>query len=155
MSLRWDAVKPGDGPGDGALQRPTPAPAGMTERIWLQSIGRLFPDRPKTVLEPDSADEALAILHADPTSVGIVVTDMTVPGDNGIALIERARGIRPGLPAILVTGFSDEPLCIPVRGGGFHILRKPVHAEELTQCINTLLALAPRSGFDDWRSLRL
>jgi DNA-binding NtrC family response regulator len=107
------------------------------------------------VLRAGSADEALAILHADPMSVGIVVTDMTVPGGNGIALIEHARGIRPGLPAILITGFSDEALCVPVRGGGFHILSKPVHAGELVQCINTLLALAPRAGFDDWRSLRL
>jgi FixJ family two-component response regulator len=86
--------------------------------------------------------------------VRIVVTDMTVPGDSGVGLIERARDIRPGLPAILVAGFSDEPLCVPVRGGGFHILRKPVHAEELTRCIDTLLTLAPRSGFDDWLSLR-
>ncbi len=107
------------------------------------------------VIRAGSADEALAILRAGPAMVRIVVTDMAVPGDNGIGLIERARTILPGLPAILITGFSDDSLCVPVSGGGFHILGRPVHAEELTQCINTLLALAPRSGFDDWRSLRL
>jgi DNA-binding NtrC family response regulator len=90
------------------------------------------------VLTAASAEEAMDIIGSDPGAVDILVTDLSMPGEDGIALIERTRRLRPGLPAILLTGLAEEPSCFAMQGGGFHILRKPVMADDLTQYINML-----------------
>ncbi|HVY17324.1 MAG TPA: response regulator [Rhodopila sp.] len=87
-----------------------------------------------------NADEAMTILEADPQSVAILVTDLSMPGENGIALVKRVRGLRPGLPAIILTGVTEEPPCAGLEGRGFCVLRKPVLGDDLAQHIKRLIA---------------
>ena len=49
----------------------------------------------------ESAEEALAILAE--TSCDLVLTDLMLPGMDGIALIERLRTEHPGLPAVVIS----------------------------------------------------
>lgn len=53
-----------------------------------------------------SADEALALLRERPADFDLLVTDLSMPGKLGTALIAEARAIRPNLPAILATGYG-------------------------------------------------
>lgn len=57
----------------------------------------------QTVQAVDAA-QALMILLADPAAIDVLVTDLSMPGTDGIALIKHARHIRPRLPAVLLTG---------------------------------------------------
>jgi DNA-binding NtrC family response regulator len=86
-----------------------------------------------------NAEEAMEIMVTEQAAVQVLVTDLSMPGEDGISLIERARGLRPGLPAILLTGLAEEPSSFAMQGGGFHILRKPVLADDLTQYIRLLM----------------
>lgn len=92
------------------------------------------------VLVACDAEEAMAIIQAGSATVQVLVTDLSMPGDNGIQLIERARSVYPNLPAILLTGLAEEVSSLSMQGGGFHILRKPVHGEDLAQYIQLLIA---------------
>ena len=56
------------------------------------------------VLAAPDAAVGLALLAAHP-DVAVLVSDLTMPGLDGVALIRAAQRIRPGLPAILVTGY--------------------------------------------------
>jgi two-component system CheB/CheR fusion protein len=85
-----------------------------------------------------NAEEAMEIMVTEPTAIRILITDLSMPGEDGIALIERARRLRPDLPAILLTGLAEASSSLSMQGGGFHILRKPVQADDLTQYINLL-----------------
>ena len=76
-------------------------------------------------------------------AVDLLVTDLSMPGMNGRVLIGEARRRRPGLPALLMTGYAD------VDGRlGFEVeqdsatvlLRKPVSGEELARQSSALLA---------------
>ena len=91
------------------------------------------------VLTAANAEEAMEIMVTEQAAVQVLVTDLSMPGEDGISLIERARGLRPGLPAILLTGLAEEPSSFAMQGGGFHILRKPVLADDLTQYIKLLM----------------
>lgn len=51
----------------------------------------------------DAAD-AEAITRDAPRPVDLAFVDYVLPGTNGMALIRRLREIRPGLPAVLLTG---------------------------------------------------
>ena len=66
------------------------------------------------------AQEALALFQADPDRFSMVITDLTLPSLNGEALIERIRDIRPGLPAIVTSGYPYVP-----QGAGIGFLQKP------------------------------
>ncbi len=52
-------------------------------------------------------DEALEVLKAQPMAFDIVVTDQTMPRRTGLELTREIRKIRPDLPVIIITGYSE------------------------------------------------
>ena len=54
-----------------------------------------------------SGPQALETFAADPGAIDVVVTDMTMPGMTGTDLARELLTIRPDLPIILLTGFSE------------------------------------------------
>jgi len=61
-----------------------------------------------TALEAYSGPEALTILGSKQI-VDLLITDYAMPGMNGVELAEQARQLRPGLPVVLATGYSELP----------------------------------------------
>ncbi|MEO9188656.1 MAG: ATP-binding protein, partial [Acetobacteraceae bacterium] len=57
--------------------------------------------------QAQNAEEARARLGA--ARCDVLVTDFSMPGENGLALIAAARNSRPGLPAVLLTGLGADP----------------------------------------------
>ena len=91
-------------------------------------------------LQAGDAIAALMILRETP-DIGVLLTDLTMPGADGIALIRMARGMRPGLPAILLTGYAEKvDDASAVSTGDFHIMSKPVESGRLIQKVALLLA---------------
>lgn len=92
--------------------------------------------------EAEDAGRALVRLEAD-GDFALLITDLAMPGMDGLALIQAARKERPDLPAVLVTGTSSVGELAPVAAdSGFAVLRKPVSPAELAD----LLAALPTSG---------
>ena len=92
------------------------------------------------------AAQALMILLEDPASIDVLVTDLSMPGTDGIALIKHARHIKPNLPAVLLTGYAEEVSAVAMdTNGGFHVLRKPVESANLIQQIAVLLSQSTES----------
>jgi PAS domain S-box-containing protein len=82
------------------------------------------------------ADAEAALREIEHDGVDLVFSDIVMPGKmDGLALAHRLREIRPGLPILLATGYSDA--AINVRGD-FPILRKPYEIHELSQAIARL-----------------
>nr|WP_294509053.1 PAS domain S-box protein [uncultured Rhodopila sp.] len=95
-----------------------------------------------TVQRANSGPAALAALAAG-DRVDIIVSDLTMPGMDGLALIRMAQQQRPGLPAVLLTGYAGDGAALAVGGalsGSFSLLRKPVSGLQLADRINALLA---------------
>jgi PAS domain S-box-containing protein len=87
-----------------------------------------------TVRRVADAEAALRAIEHD--GIDLVFSDIVMPGKiDGLALAHRLRQIRPGLPILLATGYSDA--AINVRGD-FPILRKPYEIHELSQAIARL-----------------
>ncbi|WP_163338197.1 PAS domain S-box protein [Desulfopila sp. IMCC35008] len=60
----------------------------------------------RVTMETDSI-EALKIIKDEPNRFDLVITDQTMPGMTGSDLARRILQIRPGMPIILCTGFSN------------------------------------------------
>jgi CheY-like chemotaxis protein len=92
------------------------------------------------VVQAADAAEALKILRHD-GAIDVLVTDLTMPGDDGIALIRQAREIKRDLPAILLTGYAEQMTSVAtIAGGNFHVLRKPVESDLLVEQLVLLMA---------------
>jgi hypothetical protein len=51
--------------------------------------------------------DALEALRARPRAFDVVLSDLTMPGMTGLALAEEVRRLRPDLPVLLMSGYSD------------------------------------------------
>ncbi|MBV1796509.1 ATP-binding protein [Siccirubricoccus sp. G192] len=81
----------------------------------------------------------------------ILVSDLAMPGMDGVALIRAAQGRRPGLPAILVTGYAGDAAALAVGAavdGTFALLREPVTAQQLADQVAASLATAPAARLE-------
>jgi two-component system response regulator HydG len=77
-----------------------------------------------------SALEALELLGAE--AFEVVVTDVNLPGMNGIALCERIATNHPALPVLVITAFGElETAIAAIRVGAHDFLNKPFEIEEL------------------------
>jgi PAS domain S-box-containing protein len=82
------------------------------------------------------ADAETALHEVERDTVDLVFSDIVMPGKmDGLGLARRLRELRPGLPILLATGYSD--VAAGVRGD-FSILRKPYEIHQLSQALAKL-----------------
>ena len=84
--------------------------------------------------------EALAEFRTAPHRFDLVITDMTMPGLTGDQLVAKILRIRPDLPVIICTGFSermDESTAADIGAKG--LLMKPVIKAELSAAVRRAL----------------
>ena len=89
-----------------------------------------------------NAGEALAILEAHPSDIGVLISDQRMPGEKGVELLERARKLNPNLVRILVTAYADYQTVVDAVNSGrvFRYLHKPWDPEELLAIVNHALS---------------
>ena len=79
-----------------------------------------------------SAEEALKVIGAD--WPGIVVSDIRMPGMDGISFLKRLMGIDSALPVIMITGHGDVPMAVEaMRLGAMDFMEKPFNPERMSQ----------------------
>jgi two-component system C4-dicarboxylate transport response regulator DctD len=67
---------------------------------------------------------------------GVVVTDMRLPGMDGLAFVRWARGIEAALPVIMITGHGDVTLAVEaMRSGAYDFIPKPFSPEHLVEVV--------------------
>ncbi|WP_119422460.1 PAS domain S-box protein [Desertibaculum subflavum] len=86
---------------------------------------------------------ALDVVGDDPTVWDLVITDYTMPGMNGIQLIERLAVLQPDLPCVLCSGFGigvDEASAVAAGASAF--LAKPIEIAALVEQVAKLIAVS-------------
>lgn len=77
-----------------------------------------------------AAEEALDAIAGG--AAGVVISDIKMPGTDGLELMRKVRAIDPELPVILVTGHGDIPMAISaIRDGAYEFIEKPFPTELL------------------------
>jgi excisionase family DNA binding protein len=89
-----------------------------------------------------TAVERLKTTHFD-----LLITDLMMPGMNGLALIRRAREIQPALPVVIVTGYSTEAMAIEALNMGVSAyLKKPVRSAPLLSAVAKAVGASDAPG---------
>ena len=85
--------------------------------------------------------KALETFRTDPCPFDAVVTDQTMPGLTGMQLAKELLKLRPDLPIILCTGFSEAVTMVKVREAAVReYVNKPVLTQDLAPAIRRALA---------------
>jgi DNA-binding NtrC family response regulator len=88
----------------------------------------------------NNSNEALALFEKDPQAFDLVITDMIMPEMTGDQLAQKMLGIRPDLPVILATGYSEGLTEAKAKKMGLKAFAlKPLVMEELAHLIRKVL----------------
>jgi signal transduction histidine kinase/CheY-like chemotaxis protein len=113
------------------------------EVMVRETLAMSLEDAGYAVMVASDGAEALDLLRSTAV-VDVLVTDLSMPGLDGLAVIRQAQHQRAGLPAVLLTGYAGHGAELAVGGlvsGAFSLVRKPVTAAQLADRIEALLAV--------------
>ena len=117
------------------------------EENVLSALKRLFWQEAFTVVTAASAKDGLAILRSA-ENIGLILSDQRMPETTGTVFLQAASALRPDIPRMILTGYSDVTAAIAAinEGGAYRFLTKPWNEPELLQAV--------RDGLDRSRLIR-
>ncbi|HVZ76437.1 MAG TPA: ATP-binding protein [Gemmatimonadaceae bacterium] len=135
------ATPPGGIPmaGDGAPRRRTVLVVdddGAVRDVLQRALARYR----LWVLSASSGEDALRVSAEFDGPVDLLVTDMIMPGMNGMELHEAIRRVRPGIRTLFISGHIDDPVQRAIAAADSHFLAKPFSIEELEAAVRQVLA---------------
>lgn len=105
------------------------------QRIMLERAGF-------AVLAANNGVQGLELFRQLADEIDVVVTDLMMPGVNGLEVCRRIREQSPKMPMVLVTGAGED--IAPEEGGFDAAMRKPFEPSDLIQVIRHLASSVPR-----------
>jgi signal transduction histidine kinase/AmiR/NasT family two-component response regulator len=105
-------------------------------------LSRQLQESGYTVVEATDTESALGMLTTMPPDV--LISDLAMPGRNGLELILAARRLYPSIRAVLLTGHAGDAMPLLRESGmalaGFALVHKPISGEQLAAEIAVLLS---------------
>lgn len=123
------------------------APRGHEHILWVDDeedvvdIGKSLLERLGYEIQiTTSSVDALELFRAEPREFDLIITDMTMPQMSGMDLAEKILSIRPDIPIILCTGFSNILTEESIKASGISALvMKPIISQEMAQAVRETL----------------
>jgi DNA-binding NtrC family response regulator len=104
------------------------------EREMAELIARDLAGRGYTVRVMTNGEDAARALQ--PGQFAAVVSDVVMPGTDGMGVLRRAREVAPDTPVILMTAFASlENVVTALRAGAFDYVTKPCSLTELADAV--------------------
>ncbi|QTF91637.1 sigma-54 dependent transcriptional regulator [Halomonas sp. BM-2019] len=115
--------------------------------IWLvdddpdvrESLGQWLEVSELAVRPFAEAPAALAALTAG-DACGVLVSDVKMPGMDGLALLDEVQRLEEPPPVVLITGHGDVPMAVAaMQAGAWDFVEKPFAPERLEECVRRAL----------------
>lgn len=77
-----------------------------------------------------------ALKELSPDFEGVVISDIRMPGIDGLELLDKAKNTDPDIPVILITAHGDIPMAVSaIRNGAYDFIEKPFDPEILLETV--------------------
>jgi PAS domain S-box-containing protein len=118
--------------------------------LVLMGTLAMLEDLGATPLEALSGSQALELIRSG-SRVDILVTDYAMPRMNGLELAREARGLRPGLPIVLASGYAEH-----MEAGAVDVVRlaKPFQQSALQMAIDEAASRRASKRYDGLKTNR-
>ena len=92
------------------------------------------------VLEAPDAGKAIDICRSHGSEIGLLITDISMPGVGGVELVGQLNSLRPNMKILFISGFSERGEGVePVQAGEAAFLQKPFTIRSLSEKVKALL----------------
>lgn len=129
------------------------------KRVLVVDDERFFREAIRDLLESEgielrlAATAAEALEAADDPSIGVVVLDIQLPDQSGLAVLRTLRERRPALRVVMLSAHTDQEYVLEaLRLGACDYLAKPLHEEEVKLSVRR--ALEAYEMASNWNALR-
>lgn len=94
-------------------------------------------------IQIDTSDNAAdALERIESTDYDAVVTDIKMPGMDGLAVLGEIKRLRPKTPTVLITGHGEHDLAVQaLRGGAYDFVQKPIDREYFVASLERAIEL--------------
>lgn len=134
---------------------PTQIATSMPQSIDFSTIGEVLvvdddPDVRELLVEhlrsqgfrvATAADgrAAISAVERSPGHIGLILTDLQLPGADGLAVLRAAKQLNPGVHVVIITGYASLDSAIEaVRSGAYDYLTKPFSLGQLDVVIGRI-----------------
>ncbi len=108
------------------------------DRANLDSVCKIFQREGVPTLAAGGGQEALE--HLRRPEVGVMVTDLMMPGVDGQALLKAARAMRPDVEVVLMTAYATvETAVSAMHDGAYDFITKPLKRHSLVRAVTKAL----------------
>ncbi|UCC99230.1 MAG: response regulator transcription factor [Phycisphaerales bacterium] len=84
----------------------------------------------------------------------LLITDLKMPEENGMQLLEEVKELTPWIPVLIVTGYGDIPTAVKaIKCGGIDFIEKPLGKDGFVRKVNSLLEQSRRLPLDGFWAL--
>ncbi|OXR99890.1 sigma-54-dependent transcriptional regulator [Shewanella algae] len=101
----------------------------LSQLFELEGISAKASTQPKEILR-----------HLSRDWMGVVITDVNMPGMDGLSVMQQIKQLDADLPVILITGFGDIAMAVSaVKQGAYDFLEKPFNNEHILDVVKRAL----------------
>ena len=132
------------------------SPQGTTETLTILVVDDEEPIRKMlermlgisgySVLKASSGEEALYICEQSPAAIQLLITDLTMPGMNGVDLADTVSNRWPDTKVLFISGYTSE-YRLRRKLGERPLLEKPFTRDSLTSKIREVVAAGMQASF--------
>ena len=109
------------------------------EAVIREGVKRILERSDMEVATSSGGRAALAMMQE--TDFDLVVTDLKMPGMNGIEVLKAIKVLQPEVPVIIITGYSTVDTAVEaMKSGAFDYIAKPFTPDQLTEKVTKALA---------------
>jgi signal transduction histidine kinase len=96
----------------------------------LEALSEMLQLRMDEIVVDRAESAAVALDLIAKTDYEAIVSDIKMPGMDGLALLARIHELRPNTPTLLITGHGQHDLAVQaLRGGAYDFIQKPIDRE--------------------------
>jgi two-component system NtrC family response regulator len=108
------------------------------EKNYLIVLEELLSSEGYEILTSPSADNAIPFIQK--ADLDLIITDMKMPGMNGMELLEKSKEIKPDLPVIIMTAYGSIEMAVEaIKKHAYDYITKPFQNDQLKITIKKAL----------------
>jgi signal transduction histidine kinase len=106
----------------------------------LEALSEMLQLRMEEVVVDKAESAGVALEWIGAKDYETIVSDIKMPGIDGLALLARIRELRPHTPTLLITGHGQHDLAVQaLRGGAYDFIQKPIDREYFVASLSRAL----------------
>lgn len=127
----------------------------IDDNAELRKVVTLFLQRSGfTVSDAENTENARSLLNKEPFDA--VVTDVLMPGEDGIQFLSKVHKSYPEIPVILMTGHAELQMALDaIKNGAFAFIQKPFDLDKLNTVVDKAVNFSRQQRLEKKRQKEL